>query len=36
MTVGPGCGGKNACVTDNAVAIGSPNHKNDIFSCLEI
>src|SRR5699024_1198453 len=36
ITVGPGCGGKNACVTDKAVAIGNPNHKNEIFVCFEI
>ena len=34
MTTGPGCGGKNPCVTDNAVTIGSPNFNIDTFARL--
>lgn len=36
MIMGLGCGGKNLCVIDNVVIIGSFNFNIDIFVCLVI
>ncbi|CJQ25213.1 Uncharacterised protein [Streptococcus pneumoniae] len=36
IAVGPGCGGKNPCVTDKAAAIEIPRYKIETFNSLEI